>query len=95
MAAFGNAPHTIADEYSPAQQDSQKITGRLSFGWHLARELLGVFGFYKKQQQQAAGAIQSAFFNTFGSDLGNQATHEKVTVTLIFDPNQKWPDQDK
>jgi hypothetical protein len=25
----------------------------------------------------------------FGSELGQQATHEKVTVKIIFDPNQK------
>jgi RHS repeat-associated protein len=95
LAAFGNAAHTIADEYSPAHQGFQMITGKVSFGLHLLHELPGVFGFYKKQQQQAAGALQNEFFDTFGSNLGNQATHEKVTVTLIFDPNQKQPNQDQ
>jgi RHS repeat-associated protein len=94
LAAFGNAAHTIADEYSPPHQGFQKITGPLSFGLHLARELPGVFGFYRKQQQQAAGAIQNAFFDTFGNDLGDQATHEKVTSTIIYNPPPPPPDRD-
>lgn len=91
LAAFGNAAHTIADEYSPAHQGFQKVN-HWTIGWHLLRETT-LFGLHKKQQQDAAGAIQSAFFNTFGTNLGDQATHEKVTVTIIFDPNQKLPDQ--
>jgi RHS repeat-associated protein len=91
LAAFGNAAHAIADEYSPAHTGFQKVN-HWTIAWHILRETT-FFGLHKQQQQQAAGAIQNAFFNTFGTDLGNQATHEKVTVTIIFDPNQKPLDQ--
>jgi hypothetical protein len=33
------------------------------------------------------------FFDVFSGDLGQQATHETVTERIIFDPNQKLPDQ--
>jgi RHS repeat-associated protein len=91
LAAFGNAAHTIADEYSPAHAGFQKVN-HWTIGWHILRETT-LFGLHKQQQQQAAGAIQNAFFATFGNNAGDQATHEKVTVTIHFDPNQKLPDQ--
>ena len=91
LAAFGNAAHTIADEYSPAHTEFQKVN-HWTIGWHILRETT-LFGLHKQQQQQAAGAIQNAFFDTFGTNAGDQATHEKVTSTIIFDPNQKLPDQ--
>lgn len=90
LAAFGNAAHTIADEYSPAHTGFQKVNHRTLI-WHLLRETT-LFGRHKQQQQQATGAIQNAYFDTFGSSLGDQATHEKVTSTIIFDPNQTLPD---
>jgi hypothetical protein len=62
LAAFGNAAHTIADEYSPAHTGFQKVN-HWTILWHIARETT-LFGLHKKQQQ-AAGAIQNAFFDTF------------------------------
>jgi hypothetical protein len=50
-------------------------------------------GMYGNSTRSAQAAARTAFYDVFGSDLGQQATHEKVTVKIIFDPNQKLPDQ--
>lgn len=84
LAAFGNAAHTIADEYSPAHTGFKKVN-HWTIGWHILRETT-LFGGHNKQHQDAAGSIQSAFFDTFGANAGDQATHEKVTSPIIYNP---------
>ncbi len=100
LAAFGNAAHTITDEYSPAHTGFQKVNG-WTLPWHILREttILGSW-MHKQQQQQAIGALQTAFCATFPDACG-QATHEKVTVTIVpvsiqpVDPNQQQQPQDQ
>ncbi len=91
LAAFGNALHTITDEYSPAHAGFQKVHW-YSYPLHW-REGLAMVGMYGNSTRSAQAAARTAFYDVFGSDLGQQATHEKVTVKIIFDPNQKLPDQ--
>jgi len=88
LAAFGNALHTITDEYSPAHEGYQKVHW-YSYPWHW-RE--GIPYAYQGRKKSATAAARAAFYNVFGNDDGQQATHEKVTVTIHFDPNQKLPD---
>lgn len=87
LAAFGNALHTITDEYSPAHQGFQKVH-LYSYLWHW-RE--GIPYAYQGRKQSATVAGQTAFYNVFGNDDGQQATHEKVTVTIHLEPNPKLP----
>ncbi len=91
LAAFGNALHTITDEYSPSHTGFQNVHG-LKWVSHM-REGLAMIGMYGNSTRSAQAAARTAFYDVFGSDLGQQATHEKVTVKIIFDPNQKLPDQ--
>jgi hypothetical protein len=88
---LGNALRTITDEYSPAHAGFQKVHW-YSYPLHW-REGLAMVGMYGNSKKSAEAAARTAFFDVFGSNLGQQATHEKVTVKIIFDPNQKRPDQ--
>jgi RHS repeat-associated protein len=91
LAAFGNAAHTITDSYSPAHAGYQKVN-HWTITWHVLRETT-LFGGHKKEQQQAIGALQTAFYDVFGSAAGDQATHEKVTSRIVdstpFPPDKK------
>lgn len=92
LAAFGNALHSITDEYSPAHVGFQNVHG-LKWLWHF-REGLAWVGFYGNSTRSAQASARTAFFVVFGNDLGQQATHEKVTSTIEpgsvrkVDPNE-------
>jgi hypothetical protein len=44
--------------------------------------------------RKRAAAARTAFFEVFGSEMGQQATHEKVTHR-IYRPDQLPPDQNQ
>lgn len=91
LAAFGNALHAITDSKSPSHAGFQKVNW-LTLPWHL-RE--GIPFAYMDRKRAAAAAARAAFYQVFGTDLGQKATHEIVRHKIIFDPNQSSPDQNQ
>jgi len=84
LAAFGNALHTVTDEFSPAHEGFQHLHW-WGYPWHW-REGLAMIGAYGNRRRSAEAAARSEFYKVFGSDLGQQATHEEVTHKIIYNP---------